>query len=106
MALKSPVSAHVERPTDRRIPAHTPDFRIEVIVNERDAPKDCDAQLNRYGKLCGHVAVRCFQADVSEDLAWTLIKQAEENSERDVVAQAAADEGGGAVFFLKIFLCN
>ena len=37
-------------------------------MNESDAPQNCDAQLNLYGKLSGHVAVCCFQAEVAEDL--------------------------------------
>src|SRR5260370_6342282 len=73
-------------------------------MNEGDSPKDCTAQLDRYGKLCGRVAVRCFQAEVAEDLPWTLVEQAEENSEGNVVDQATADEGGGAVLGPRVHM--
>ena len=66
-------------------------------MNEGDTPKDCDSQLDRYGKLCGHITVRCFQAEVAEELARALVEQTEKDSEDDIIEQTATDEGGEAV---------
>ena len=72
-AILSPL-LHTQRPTDRRIAAHAPDFRVKVIMHERIASEERGEQLYGEGLLSPH--------DV---LARRLIPEAEEDAEGYVV---------------------
>src|SRR5437763_14150582 len=61
-------------------------------MNEGDAPEDGHAELNRDRQFGGWYAVRRLQSEITKNLARCLIHQAKQNSESDVVDEAAADE--------------
>src|SRR5437762_6278207 len=85
-------SGHLQCCPHGWISAHPPDFRIEVVMNEGDAPKHGHAKLNRDRQFGGWYAVCCLQSEITKNLARCLIHQAKQNSESDVVDQTPADK--------------
>ena len=83
---------HFQRGAHGRVSTYPPDFRIEIVVNEGDAPKDGHPELNRDRQFGGWYAVRCLQSEITKNLARCLIHQAKQNSEPNVVDQTPADE--------------
>ena len=64
-------------------------------MNKGIAPQERDAQLGWQGM--SRAANVVTQTGVTEKLSWSLIDQAEENSEGDVEKETAADEFGRAI---------
>src|ERR1043166_8163794 len=63
-------------------------------MNERIAPQDGNAELNRLCQSCRRIA--CMQIQISEILAWSLVDDSEKDAEREVVNQPARYECRGA----------
>src|SRR5688572_4354125 len=81
-------SLHAQRAADRGVTAHAPDFRVEVVVQQRVAPDEAGGQLR--GERLG-------VGGVVDVLARHLIPDAEGDADDEVVDETAADDLGRAV---------
>ena len=82
---------HIQRLTNARIPAHAPNLRIEIVVDECVTPQKRNAQLDQE-RLISDAGVGVLETNVTEKLPGTLVDDPEQYSEADVISDVTTDE--------------